>query len=125
MRNGRTAVSTNSSFLIGAGFAQGKLVSGFRGQIDHLALWHRALSDDEAMALSGGREEAARRDQEILGPRKPVGQYRRPHGYNTSIGDCMAFAHDGTFHIFFISDRRHGGSKALFEDIQVRPLQEP
>jgi len=98
-------------FLIGAGFEQGKLVSGFRGQIDHLALWDRALSDDEVMALSGGGQEAARREQEILGPRKPVGQYWRPHGYNTSIGDCMAFAHDGTFHIFFLSDRRHGGSK--------------
>jgi hypothetical protein len=23
----------------------------------------------------------------------------------------MAFAHDGTFHVFFLSDRRHGGSK--------------
>jgi hypothetical protein len=98
-------------FLIGAGFEQGKLLSGFRGQVDHLALWNRALSDDEVMVLSGGAAAAAARGREILGPRQAVGQYWRPHGYNTSVGDCMAFAHDGVFHIFFLSDRRHGGSK--------------
>jgi hypothetical protein len=98
-------------FLIGAGFQDGKLLSGFRGQIDHVALWDRALSNEEVAVLSGGPKEAKRRDAEILGARKPVGQYWRPHGFNTSIGDCMAFAHGGTFHIFYLSDRRHGGSK--------------
>ena len=98
-------------FLFGAGYQEGKLKSGFHGQIDHVALWDRALSDDEIMKLSGGREEATRRDAEILGARKPVGQYWRPHGFNTSVGDCMTFVHDDTFHIFYLSDRRHGGSK--------------
>ncbi len=98
-------------FLIGAGYREGRLCSGFHGQIDHIGLWNRALTDEEISALSGGREETSRCDREILGPRNPVGQYWRPHGYNTSVGDCMAFAHDDTFHIFFLSDRRHGGSK--------------
>lgn len=98
-------------FLIGAGFQDGKLLSGFHGRIDHVAMWDRALSDEEVAALSGGPEEAARRDVEILGARTPVGQYWRPHGYNTSVGDCMTFAHGGTFHVLFLSDRRHGGSK--------------
>jgi len=98
-------------FLIGAGFQDGELLSGFHGQIDHVALWDRALSNAEVAALSGGSEVAARRDVEILGPRQPVGQYWRPHGYNTSVGDCMAFAHDGTFHVFFLTARRFGGSK--------------
>jgi len=98
-------------FLIGAAFQDGKLLSGFHGQIDHVALWNRALTDEEVVALSGGPEEAARHDVEFLGAPKPVKQYWRPRGYNTFVGDCMAFAHDGTFHVFFLSDRRHGGGK--------------
>ena len=98
-------------FLIGAGFQDGKLLSGFQGQIDHVALWDRALTDEEVAALSGGAEEAARRDVEILGPPKRVTQYWRPRGYNKFIGDCMTFSHDGTFHVFFLSDRGHGAGK--------------
>jgi len=98
-------------FLIAAGFQDRKLVSGFHGQIDHVALWDRALRDEEVAALSGGAEEAARRDVEILGPPKPIGQYWRPRGYNKFVGDCMTFSHDGTFHVFFLSDRGHGAGK--------------
>ncbi len=98
-------------FLIGAGFADGKLLSGFSGQIDHVALWDRALSDEEITALSGGLEETQRRDAEILGPRRRITQYWRPRGYNKFIGDCMAFAHDGVFHVFFLTDRGHGAGK--------------
>jgi beta-fructofuranosidase len=98
-------------FLIGAGFQDGKLLSGFQGQIDHVALWDRALTNEEVTAISGGPEESARRDVKILGPRRPVGQYWRPRGYNKFIGDCMTFAHNGTFHVFFLSDRGHGAGK--------------
>jgi beta-fructofuranosidase len=98
-------------FLIGAGFADGKLLSGFKGQIDHVALWDRELNDEEIAALSGGNEEAKRRDTEILGPRRRIAQYWRPRGYNKFIGDCMTFAHDGVFHVFFLSDRGHGAGK--------------
>jgi len=98
-------------FLIGAGFHDGDLRSGFHGQVDHVALWDRALSDDEVLALSGGAGEAARRDVEILGPTRPVTQYWRPRGYNIFVGDCMAFSHDGTFHVLFLSDRGHGTGK--------------
>lgn len=98
-------------FLIGAGFQAGKLLSGFHGQIDHVALWDRALTDEEIVALSGGTEKLAQRDLEMLGKPRRVGQYWRPRGYNTFIGDCMAFSHDDTFHVFFLSDRRHGGGK--------------
>jgi beta-fructofuranosidase len=98
-------------FLIGAGFQDGKLQSGFHGQIDHVALWDRALTDEEIAALCGGDEEAAQRDVEILGSAKRVAQYWRPRGYNKFIGDCMTFSHDGTFHVFFLSDRGHGAGK--------------
>ena len=98
-------------FLIGAGFQNGKLLSGFNGQIDHVALWDRPLTDKEISLLSGGVKEIAKRDKEILGPVEPVGQYYRPRSYNMFVGDCMTFAHDGVFHVFFLTDRGHGTGK--------------
>ena len=49
--------------LVGAGYHQGRLQTGFRGQIDHVALWDRALSDAEIAVLSGSpaREKVTRR----------------------------------------------------------------
>ena len=93
------ALIMSLSFLIGAGFEDGKLLSGFNGQIDHVMLWNRPLSNEEIAKLSGGKKEIARRDLEILGPKQPVGQYYRPRSYNMFVGDCMTFAHDGTFHV--------------------------
>ena len=98
-------------FLIGAGCQGGKLLTGFQGQIDHVALWDRALNNDEVVALSGGSEEVARREMDILGRPRPVGQYWRPRSYNMFVGDCMAFSHNGTFHVFFLTDRGHGAGK--------------
>jgi beta-fructofuranosidase len=89
----------------------GTAPGGFHGQIDHFALWNRALSDDEITALCGGCEVAARRQKQILGEPQPSLQYWKPLGYNTNVGDCMPFYHDGTFHLFYLFDRRHHGSK--------------
>ena len=104
-------VGMKSPFLLGAGYEKGRLKAGFCGQVDHVALWNRALSDDEVVSLSGGKREIARRDAEIFGPRSAERQYWRPRGYNTFVGDCMAFQHDGRFHVFFLFDRRHHQSK--------------
>lgn len=98
-------------FLIGAGWLDGRKVAGFHGMIDHVALWTRALTDGEMVRLSGGAGEIARRDLEILGPHRPVPQYWRPRGHNTSAGDCMLFVHGGRLHLFYLFDRRHHGSK--------------
>lgn len=97
--------------VIGAGYVNGGLKGGFTGEIDHLAFWDRALGDDEIAAISGGRKEVARRDIEIFGPVRSSLQYWSPRGYNTNAGDCMPFYHDGTFHLFYLFDRRHHGSK--------------
>jgi hypothetical protein len=97
--------------LLGAGYENGKLRTGFRGQIDHVALWNRALNDDEIVTLAGGAEEVARRDREILGPLQASVQHWKPRGYNAWAGDCMPFYHDGTFHLFYLFDRHHHGSK--------------
>jgi hypothetical protein len=97
--------------LIGAESYAGRVVGGFRGQIDHAALWDRALSDDEIALLSGGKDAAAVRRQQILGEPNPCLQYWKPPGHNTSVGDCMPFFHDGVFHLFYLFDRRHHRSK--------------
>jgi hypothetical protein len=97
-------------FLIGAGYDKGELKTGFRGQIDHVALWNRALKDEEIVALAGGAEAVARRDREILGPPQASMQYWKPRG-QAYAGDCIPFYHDGTFHLFYLFDRRHHGSK--------------
>ena len=97
--------------LIGAGYENGQIKSGFHGQIDHLAIWDRALSEAEIVALSGGAKQVAQRDQEILGPVASSPQYWRPRGYNTKAGDVMMFTHDGRLSLFYLFDRRQCISK--------------
>lgn len=38
----------------------------------------------------------------------------RPEGKNTLAGDCMPFAHDGKYHLFYLFDRRRHQSKWSF-----------
>ena len=35
----------------------------------------------------------------------------KPEGLNTHVGDCMPLYHDGTYHLFYLFDRRGHGSK--------------
>ena len=100
-----------SPFLIGAGIHDGVVTFDFRGQIDHLAIWDRTLSDSEIAALSGGQEQIAKRRAAIEGQPVQVPQYWRPEGYNAFVGDPMAFFHDGTFHFFYLFDRKHHRQK--------------
>ncbi|MBM3240537.1 hypothetical protein FJZ31_29995 [Candidatus Poribacteria bacterium] len=48
--------------LIGASSCDGEVKAGFWGMIDHVALWNRALLDDEIEFLSGGEQEIASRE---------------------------------------------------------------
>ncbi len=90
--------------------AAGKpLLSG--DTVEHVAVWDCVLSDAEIVGLSGGAETVARRDLEILGPEQATLNYWKPRGRNTSVGDCMPFSRDGWFHLFYLFDRRHHGSK--------------
>jgi len=97
--------------LIGAESHAGSIKAKFHGQIDHAALWDRALSDTEIAALSGGPQSVVQRETEILGELNPCMQYWRPRGHNANVGDCMPFFHDGRFHLFYLFDRRHHRSK--------------
>lgn len=100
-----------SPLLIGAEINAGKVNSCFNGEVDHIAVWDRALSDSEIVVLSGGPEQVARRRLAIEGPPEPHLQYWRPPGYNMFVGDPMTFFHDGVFHLFYLTDRNHGAQK--------------
>ncbi|MEM7031394.1 MAG: LamG-like jellyroll fold domain-containing protein, partial [Chloroflexota bacterium] len=98
-------------FLLGAGWVEGQLKTGFYGQVDYVALWDRALSDDEINKLSGGEKHVKQRTIEILGPQQSVPNYWRPRGHNTYAGDCMLLWDKERLHLFFLFDRRHHTSK--------------
>jgi beta-fructofuranosidase len=106
-----TMRGNQTSLLIGAGMQGGEVLSGFHGLVDHVALWDRALTDSEILALSGGSEEVARNDLKILGEVEDQLQYWRPRGHNTRAGDCMPFFHDGIFHLYFLVVRRNHHGK--------------
>ena len=97
--------------LLGAGFVDGRLKTGFRGSIDHVAFWQRALTDEEIELISGGREHVAIRQLEILGPEADSMQYWKPRGWNTYAGDAMLLFDNERLHLFWLFDRRHHASK--------------
>jgi len=98
-------------FIIGAGFSdEGKVDAAFTGQIDYVAIWNRALTAEEITALSGGKKFVEKRDLEILGPKDIRIQYFKPRG-KAFAGDALPFYSDGTFHMVYLFDRRHHGSK--------------
>ncbi len=108
---GTTRAATAPRFFGAAQLADGKLLSGFHGQLDHAALWHRALSDAEIFALSGGEKEAKQRKLAVLGAPPERMQYFRPSSHNLKSGDCIPWFHDGTFHLFYLNLRRNMHSK--------------
>lgn len=108
---GTTRPATAPRLIGAAQLADGRLLAGFRGAIDHAALWHRALSDTEMVALSGGPKLVEQRELAVLGPPAQTMQYFRARGHNSKVGDCIPFFHDGTFHLFYLILRRNMHSK--------------
>ncbi|MCE9553178.1 MAG: family 43 glycosylhydrolase [Planctomycetes bacterium] len=91
--------------------ADGKVKGGLQGLIDHVAVWKRALSAKEIETLSGGAEEVAARADKLNDKLQTPMQYYRPHHPDWNVGDCLPFYHDGTFHFYYLGDKRHHGSK--------------
>ncbi len=81
------------------------------GNLQKVVFWNRALTDDEIAQLSGGPQKIAGREREMLGPPRPLAQYWKPPGWNTGVGDCMPFFHEGRFHLYYLFDRRGHASK--------------
>lgn len=108
---GSMRLPDRSPLFIGAQECDNGIVSGFRGWVDHVAVWNRALSDGEITRLSGGPDETSQRGAEIQ-PASCAGlNYWKPSGCNSGVGDCMPFFHNGLFHLYYLFDRRHHGSK--------------
>lgn len=85
---------------------------GFEGQIDFLAVWDRALTDEELRQLAGGdaRCDARSRTERRLGESP---QYWTPPN-NYGVGDCMPFYADGVFHFIYLLDKNRHGAKNGF-----------
>jgi hypothetical protein len=102
-------------FLIGAGMEGGKVASPFYGQMDTIAIWDRALTDEEIIALSGGANVVLRRKQEIEGPQPDNAQYWRPPNFRAVIGDVMLSFHHGVLHFFYLEDARGGQKPGMMQ----------
>lgn len=108
---GATRPATAPRCFGAAQLADGKLLTGFRGLMDHAALWHRALSEAEIAVLSGGAALAKQRELAVLGAPPRRMQYYRPSGHNLKPGDCIPYFHEGVFHLFYLVLRRNMHSK--------------
>lgn len=108
---GATRAAATPRLFGAAQLADGQILTGFRGQLDHAGLWHRALTVSEIRALSGGENAAVERELAILGPPATQMQYYRARGHNSKAGDCIPFYHEGTFHLFYLILRRNMHSK--------------
>ena len=79
--------------------------------VTQVKIWNSALADAVIESANGGAKKIASRADAILGPEPRDAQYSRPRGWDTNAGDVMPFYHDGTFHVFFLFDRRQHHSK--------------
>jgi sucrose-6-phosphate hydrolase SacC (GH32 family) len=100
-------------FMIGAEtYGSNSVKSGFEGLIDHVAVWDRALSNEEIIALSGGKERADLRERTDRGiPGESLQYWRPPNNY--FVGDCLPFwdAKTETFHFAYLLDKERHGAK--------------
>jgi len=97
--------------LFGARIADGKVEGGFKGEMDLVAVWNRALSPEEITQLSGGPDAVKQHATAYNGPVPTQFQYYRPPSYNQKAGDSFPLNYDGQFHLFYIKVRRNQHSK--------------
>lgn len=103
-------------FVIGAQYDSNASDSspraGFEGEIDFLAVWDRALSDEEILTLSGGSSRADLRQRTERVEDESMNYWTPPNAYG--VGDCMPFYADGVFHFMYLLDKnRHGAKNGL------------
>ncbi len=82
--SGKLRPNTIEPLAIGAGTNDGKSDSPFPGLIDHAAVWNRALSTDEVVALSGGKGVVETKtkqygDYHPKAPKTPTSQLVQSH----------------------------------------------
>ncbi|MBR2583900.1 MAG: hypothetical protein IKE64_00520 [Thermoguttaceae bacterium] len=79
----------------------------FTGQILVVAIWDRALSDDEIASISG--DMADHRSRTDRGTGESLQYWMPPNHYG--VGDCMPFYADGVFHFMYLLDKGHHSAK--------------
>ena len=84
----------------------------FEGAIDFIAVWNRALSDEEITALSGGPNRIDRRERTERSEPYSMNYWTPPNAYG--VGDCMPFCVDGVFHFMYLLDKNRHGAKNGF-----------
>lgn len=109
---GKLRVATTIPCLLGAeAGADEQTHARSRLLLDHAALWNRALSDEEVVFLSGGKETVQHSTMALLGAENPaVRAFWKPPG-NASVGDCMPFYDGKRWHLYYLVDRRAHRSK--------------
>lgn len=98
--------------LFGAEDTGNGVKAGFEGYMDHIAIWSRALSNDEITTLSGGKDEADLRERTDRGiPGESLQYWRPPNNYY--VGDTLPFWDEKTqrFHFAYLLDREHHKAK--------------
>ena len=86
--------------------------AGFVGEIDYVAIWDRALSNDEIVALSGGADKIDARERTERTYPESMQYWTPPNAYG--VGDCMPFYAEGVFHFMYLLDKnRHGAKNGL------------
>ena len=103
-------------FVVGAQYdspsSDAKPRAQFEGEIDFVAIWDRALSDEEIVARSGGAEKADLRQRTERVEAESLNYWTPPGSYG--VGDCMPFYADGVFHFMYLLDKnRHGAKNGL------------
>ncbi len=102
---------TSSPCLIGALDNGNGITAGFTGCVEFIAIWNKALSEKEIITINGGEKNIAKAELMILGKEQSTMQYWRPRGHNIWTGDVVPAYNNGQFHLFYLYDRRHHGSK--------------
>lgn len=79
--------------------------------IHRFCLWETALDEAEIRSLAGGDPHVATLENQLLPASDGPRQYWRPPGWNSFVGDCMPYFHDGVLRMFYLYDRRHHQNK--------------
>ncbi len=103
-------------FLLGAQYdssaKDAKPRAEFEGDVDFVAVWDRALSDEEIVVLSGGAGRVDTRSRVDDGSGASLQYWKPVNRY--SVGDCMPFYAEGVFHFMYLLDKNHHGAKNGF-----------